>query len=84
MNIKLAFTPVSNVATMSMLLVVHPKVEAKSLKEFVALAKAQPNKLNFGSPGIGTTGAPLVTMCSADAHSTGNMRRWRTASRRPS
>ena len=28
----------------------------KTLKEFVALAKAQPGKLNFGSPGIGTTG----------------------------
>ena len=34
----------------------NPKVEAKTLKEFVALAKAQPGKLNFGSPGIGTTG----------------------------
>ena len=51
-----AFIPVSNVAEMSMLLVVNPKVEAKSLKEFVALAKAQPGKINFGSPGIGTTG----------------------------
>ncbi len=51
-----AFIPVSNVADMSMLVVVHPKVEAKTLKEFVALAKAQPGKLNFGSPGIGTTG----------------------------
>ena len=51
-----AFVPISNVAEMSMLLVVHPKVEAKTLKEFVALAKAQPGKLNFGSPGIGTTG----------------------------
>ena len=51
-----AFIPVSNVAEMSMLLVVNPKVEAKSLTEFVALAKAQPGKINFGSPGIGTTG----------------------------
>ena len=51
-----AFMPISNVAEMSMLLVVHPKVEAKTLQELVALAKARPNKLNFGSPGIGTTG----------------------------
>jgi tripartite-type tricarboxylate transporter receptor subunit TctC len=36
--------------------VVHPKVPAQNLKEFVALAKKQPGKLNFGSPGIGTTG----------------------------
>ena len=41
---------------MNMILVVHPKVQAQNLKEFVALAKSAPNKLNFGSPGIGTTG----------------------------
>ena len=51
-----AFIPVSNVAAMSMLVVVNPKVEAKTLGELVAFAKANPNKLNFGSPGIGTTG----------------------------
>ena len=51
-----AFIPVSNVAQMNMIVVVHPKVQAQNLKEFVALAKAQPDKLNFGSPGIGTTG----------------------------
>ena len=43
-------------ADMSMLVVVNPKVETKTLREFVALAKAQPGKINFGSPGIGTTG----------------------------
>jgi tripartite-type tricarboxylate transporter receptor subunit TctC len=51
-----AFIPVSNVADMSMLVVVNPKLEAKSLGDLVAFARAQPNKLNFGSPGIGTTG----------------------------
>ncbi|MDO8874973.1 MAG: tripartite tricarboxylate transporter substrate binding protein [Pseudolabrys sp.] len=51
-----AFVPVSNVADMPMLVVVNPKVEAKTLAEFVAYAKANPGKLNFGSPGIGTTG----------------------------
>ena len=55
-DVETAFIPVSNVADMSMLVVVNPKVEAKTLKEFVALAKAQPGKINFGSPGIGTTG----------------------------
>jgi tripartite-type tricarboxylate transporter receptor subunit TctC len=55
-DVETAFIPVSNVAEMSMVLVVNPKVEAKTLREFVALAKAQPGKLNFGSPGIGTTG----------------------------
>jgi tripartite-type tricarboxylate transporter receptor subunit TctC len=51
-----AFIPVSNVADMSMLVVVNPKVEAKTLGELVAFAKTNPGKLNFGSPGIGTTG----------------------------
>jgi len=51
-----AFIPVSNVADMSMLVVVNPKLAAKSLGDLVAFARAEPNKLNFGSPGIGTTG----------------------------
>ncbi len=51
-----AFIPISNVADMPMTVVVNPKVEAKTLAELVAFARAQPGKLNFGSPGIGTTG----------------------------
>jgi tripartite-type tricarboxylate transporter receptor subunit TctC len=51
-----AFAPVSIVADMSMLVVVHPKVEAATLKDFVALARSRPDKINFGSPGVGTTG----------------------------
>ena len=50
------FVPVSNVADMPMLVVVSPKVEAKTLGDLVAFARANPNKLNFGSPGVGTTG----------------------------
>jgi tripartite-type tricarboxylate transporter receptor subunit TctC len=51
-----AFIPISNVADMPMMVVVNPKVEAKTLGELVAFARAQPGKLTFGSPGIGTTG----------------------------
>lgn len=51
-----AFMPISVVAAMSMLVVVHPKVEATNLQEFVALARSRPEKINFGSPGVGTTG----------------------------
>ncbi len=37
-------------------LVVHPGIAAKDLKEFVALVKAQPGKISYGSPGNGTQG----------------------------
>ena len=50
------FVPVSNVADMPMMVVVNPNVPVKNLAELVALARANPGKLNFGSPGIGTTG----------------------------
>lgn len=51
-----AFTPISLVADMPMLVLVHPKTNIKTLKDLVAAAKANPGKLNFGSAGVGTTG----------------------------
>jgi tripartite-type tricarboxylate transporter receptor subunit TctC len=51
-----AFAPISLVADMPMLVVVHPNVGVKTLQELVAAARANPDKLNFGSAGIGTTG----------------------------
>ncbi|QJR16619.1 Bug family tripartite tricarboxylate transporter substrate binding protein [Usitatibacter palustris] len=45
---------VTNVATGPQVIVVHPGVPAKDLKEFIAYAKANPKKVNFGSAGIGT------------------------------
>src|SRR4051812_20497875 len=49
------FTPITLVATTPYLLVVNPTVKASSLKEFIALAKSQPGKLNYASAGAGST-----------------------------
>ena len=49
------FAPVSQVAVTPFMLVVHNAVPAKSVKEFVALAKAQPGGLTFASAGSGST-----------------------------
>jgi tripartite-type tricarboxylate transporter receptor subunit TctC len=49
------FEPITLVASTPYLLVVNPGVKANTLKEFVALAKSQPGKLNYASAGTGTT-----------------------------
>ena len=57
---KLTYDPIKDLAPIGLgvyvpfLLVVHPSVAAKSTKEFIELAKAQPGKINFASPGSGT------------------------------
>ena len=50
------FTPVGLAAYVPQLIVVHPSVPAKSFTELIDLAKAQPDKINFGTPGVGTVG----------------------------
>jgi len=47
------FAPVSMVASAGQVLVVHPSVPATSVKELIALAKARPGQLHFGSGGKG-------------------------------
>lgn len=47
--------PVSNMIFGPNALVVNPKIPAATVAEFVAYAKANPGKLNFGTPGIGQT-----------------------------
>jgi tripartite-type tricarboxylate transporter receptor subunit TctC len=49
------FVPLTLVASTPYLLVVHPGVKANSLKEFVALVKSQPGKMNYASAGTGST-----------------------------
>jgi tripartite-type tricarboxylate transporter receptor subunit TctC len=58
---KLTYDPVKGIAPIAMLasgpmiLAVHPSVKANTLAEFLALARANPGKLNFGSGGTGGT-----------------------------
>src|SRR5437868_9681953 len=50
------FAPVSLLAIVPAIFVVHESVPAKNLKEFVALAKAKPGEINYGSAGNGSAG----------------------------
>jgi tripartite-type tricarboxylate transporter receptor subunit TctC len=49
------FAPITLAATAPNILIVHPGVPAKSLAEFIALAKQKPGALSYGTPGIGTS-----------------------------
>jgi tripartite-type tricarboxylate transporter receptor subunit TctC len=48
------FAPIAPINYSDLVLVVHPSVPAKSIKELIALAKAKPNGLNYASSGTGT------------------------------
>jgi tripartite-type tricarboxylate transporter receptor subunit TctC len=64
------FAPIGLVATVPFVLVVHPAVGARTLAELIALAKANPGKLNYASSGIGTpphlAGELLKSMAGID------------------
>ena len=61
LNAKLAFDPIKDLAPVTLVgivpnvLMVHPAVPIKSVRDFVAYARANPGRLNFTSPGAGTT-----------------------------
>ncbi|XUJ35635.1 tripartite tricarboxylate transporter substrate binding protein [Bradyrhizobium japonicum] len=65
-----AFAPVALIASVPIVLVVNPSVQAKNVSELIALAKAKPGTLNFGSSGIGSTnhlaGELLKSMAGVD------------------
>ena len=48
------FAPVSLIGTVPNAMVVHPSVPVKSMQEFIAYAKANPGKINYGSSGVGS------------------------------
>jgi tripartite-type tricarboxylate transporter receptor subunit TctC len=64
------FVPVAGLNYSELMMVVHPAVPARTLGEFIALAKAKPGALNYGSAGIGTpyhmAGELLKTMAGID------------------
>jgi len=49
------FAAVSLLATGPVVIVVHPSIPARNVKELVELAKKRPGQLNFGSPGVGSS-----------------------------
>ena len=49
------FTHVTGLAAVPTVLVAHPSVPATNMREFIAFAKAQPGRVNFGSAGVGST-----------------------------
>ena len=62
------FTPVGSLATSDIIFIVNPTVPVKSVREFVALAKANPGKLTHGSSGTGGSlhlGAELFKQTAA-------------------
>jgi len=71
---KLPYNPVADFVPISLvdetygnLLLVHPSVPARSIKEFIALAKARPSQLNYASAGVGSTShtnAALFTLAA--------------------
>jgi tripartite-type tricarboxylate transporter receptor subunit TctC len=61
------FTPIATIAVTPFLLIVGPKVQAKTFQEFLALARANPDKLNYGSSGNGSVNHLLGEMLKVEA-----------------
>jgi tripartite-type tricarboxylate transporter receptor subunit TctC len=55
-DVRTAYAPVSQLASLYYMLLVTPALPARSVKELVALAKRRPGELNYGSSGIGGAG----------------------------
>ncbi len=56
------FAPVTNLVSIPNVLVVHPSVAASNVNELIALARAQPGKLNVSSPGISTSAHLIISL----------------------
>jgi tripartite-type tricarboxylate transporter receptor subunit TctC len=66
------FTPVTQITSAPNVMVVHPSLPAKSVKELIALAKAKPGQIDYASSGNGSTqhltGALFASMADIDLH----------------
>ena len=64
------FSPVTQLATLPFVLLVHPSVPARTVPELIALAKSKPGTLNFGSSGSGggahLSGETMKTLAGLD------------------
>ena len=61
------FTPIAELARGPLLFTVHPSVPAKTLKEFIAVVKADPKKYNFATTGFGSAGHLAIALFRARA-----------------
>lgn len=57
--------PVTLIAKTASCICVHPSIPAKDVKEFIALAKGQPGKINYGTSGVGTVGHLAIELLAA-------------------
>ena len=62
------FAPISQIVSLPNVLVVHPSLPSKTVKDFVALAKARPGTLNYASSGNGTIVHLVAEVFAARAH----------------
>ncbi len=61
------FAPVAGIARSPLVLVVHPSFPAKTVPEFIAYAKANPRKINYGSAGVGSIVHMAAALFEAEA-----------------
>jgi tripartite-type tricarboxylate transporter receptor subunit TctC len=61
------FYPIATIAVTPFILIVGPRVEAKTLKEFIAFARANPDRLSYGSAGNGSVNHLLGEMLKTEA-----------------
>jgi tripartite-type tricarboxylate transporter receptor subunit TctC len=61
------FTPIATIAVTPFILIVGPRAEAKTLKEFISFARANPDRLSYGSAGNGSVNHLLGEMLKTEA-----------------